>query len=92
MSKIAIEPNLTPIGDYLTNKGYKVEQVNIGAQPAVNLNDYDAFILTGQSSNFLGIEQTETKAAVINASGMTPEDVYNVLKLQEKRPARKLIL
>lgn len=92
MGKIAIESSLTPIRDYLVQRGYQVENVNPGTSSNVNLSGYDAFILTGTSSNFMGDQKTYTKAAVINASGMSPEDVYNALKKQEKNPARNLKL
>ena len=92
MGKIAIESSLTPIRDYLVRRGYQVENVNPGASSNVNLNLYDAFILTGMSSNFMGDQKTQTKAAVIDASGMTPEDVYNALKQRVTAPDRNLKL
>jgi hypothetical protein len=93
MGKIAIEPNLSPIGDYLAQKGYQVESVNPGTSPGVNLNAYQAIIVTGQHNNFMGIGDTETKAAVIDATGMTPQDVLRALKQQEeKNPSKKLRL
>jgi hypothetical protein len=92
MGKIAIEPNLTPIKEYLTRQGYQVESVNFNTQPPVNLNGYDAFVVTGLNNDFLGVEKTETRAAVINAAGMSPEDVAKALKQQTGRAARDLRL
>jgi galactitol-specific phosphotransferase system IIB component len=88
MGKIAIEPGLTPVQDYLKNQGYEVESVNLGRSNSVNLNSYDAFIITGQSSNFMGDEKTQTSAAVINATGMTPEDVLKALRQQTNHSMR----
>lgn len=78
--KIAVEPNLTPVKDYLAKKGYKVEDINIGKENAKDLCGYDAVVVTGMNSDFLGMSDTETKAVVINASGMTPDDVANELE------------
>lgn len=76
--KIAIEPNLTNVKDYLNEKGYSVESVRFG-DSSKNLQDYDAIVVTGQNSNFLGYEDTGTKAVVIKADGLTPEQVENEL-------------
>lgn len=92
MGKIAIEPNLTPIKEYLTRQGYQVESVSLGASPGVNLDAYQAFIVTGQSNNFMGVQETQTRAAVIDATGMTPDDVLRALRQQGAQPAKNLKL
>jgi hypothetical protein len=79
MDRIAIEPNLSPIRDYLAGKGYKVESINFSDQPPKKLSGYDAFVVTGLNSNFLGIHNTGTNAVVINADGLTPEEVAREL-------------
>ncbi|MCX7748425.1 MAG: YkuS family protein [Clostridia bacterium] len=82
--KIAIEANLTPIKDYLSNKGFQVESVDISPNSAKEakqgFDKYDAFVVTGLNSNFLGIQDTTTKAVVIDATGLTPDEVYSQLK------------
>ncbi len=78
--KIAIEPNLTPIKDYLTEKGYQVENINFGQGTSNQSTDYDAFVVTGLDRNFLGDSSTYTKAPVIDASGLTPQQVYQELQ------------
>jgi len=77
--RIAIEPNLTNVKSYLDQKGYTVESINFG-DSSKNLQGYDAIVVTGQNSNFFGYEDTETKAVVIKADGLTPEQVANALK------------
>jgi galactitol-specific phosphotransferase system IIB component len=83
--KIAIEPNLTPIKELLTEKGYNVENIDYG-QGTTNNNNYDAFIVAGVETNFMGIQDTNSKAVVINAEGLTAEQVYQELQkeLQKK--------
>lgn len=73
--KIAIERTLTPIKDYLTGKGYKVESIDFNDKSSKLLSDYDAFVITGLNTGFLGMEALERKTTVINADGLTPEDV-----------------
>lgn len=78
--KIAIEPDLTLIKDFLSDKGYYIENIEyLGEQPNEG-QDFDAYIVSGQASNFLGIHDTNTKAFVINATGLTPDQVYHELR------------
>lgn len=72
--KIAIEPNLTPVKEYLTQKGFDVDSVNL-SESANKLQGYDAIVVSGMNTDFLGMEDTSTKAVVINAKGLTPEEV-----------------
>jgi len=76
--KIAIEPSLTNVKSYLDQKGYTVDSIHFG-DASKNLHDYDAIVVTGQNSNFLGYEDTQTKAVIINADGLTPEQVASAL-------------
>jgi len=79
--KIAIEPNLTQIKNFLTNKGFQVESIDYNWQSAkTNLDKYDAIIVTGQNSNFIGMEDTLTKSTIIDASGLTPQQVFTELQ------------
>lgn len=77
--KIAIEPNLTPIKNFLSEKGYSVENIDYGQGTTTN-KDYAAFIVAGVETNFMGIQDTSSKAVVINADGMTAEQVYKELQ------------
>lgn len=75
---IAVENNLTPISEYLAEKGYKVENIDFGqGEYTNNLEKYDAVVVTGMNENFLGVHDTVTKAPVINAKGLSKEEVYN---------------
>lgn len=77
---IAIEPDLTPIKDFLTDKGYKVDSINACDKSFKNTEKYDAFIVNGLDTNSLGFSDTTTRAVVINADGLTAEQVYKELK------------
>jgi precorrin-6B methylase 1 len=75
--KIAIEPALSNVKSYLSGIGYNVE--NISAAGSTNLRGYDAIVVTGLNKNLAGINDTETKAVVINADGLTPQEVAREL-------------
>lgn len=79
--KIAIEPNLSPIRDFLANKGFQVETIEHSPESArYNSDEFAAIVVTGQNKNFLGIKDTDTKTPVINASGLTPQEVFTELQ------------
>lgn len=80
MQKIAVQRGLTPVQEYLTERGYEVEVVDFDAFTRAQNEEYDAIVLTGMSSNFLGMEDTATGAPVIDATGMTPEEVCEQLE------------
>jgi hypothetical protein len=74
-NKIAIEPALSDVRNYLAERGYRVENLNLNEHSSWNLRSYGAIVVTGLNTNLSGIHDTETKAAVINADGLTPEEV-----------------
>lgn len=78
--KIAVENSLSPISEYLAKKGYDVEKVDFSQEYTKGMDKYDAVVVTGISSNFLGVEDTNTKAVVIDAKGLTAEQVYSTLE------------
>jgi hypothetical protein len=79
---IAVESELTPVKEFLSSKGYQVESVHFGEIIKNKTHKYDAFVVTGMEENFLGINDTITKAIVLDASGMSPEQVYQELQLR----------
>jgi hypothetical protein len=82
MKKVAIEPNLTPISKYLTEKGYKVQSINFNDESSKTNSNYDAYVVTGLNSDFLGVNDTASRAVVIDASGLSPEQVYHELEIR----------
>jgi hypothetical protein len=80
--KVAVEHNLTPVKDFLSQKGYDVESMDFSREYSKEAGKYDAIIVTGLNKDFLGMHNTNTKAVVIDAGGLTPEQVYNELKLR----------
>ncbi len=81
MKRVAVEDSLKSVKEHLQNQGYNVESLENNRQ---NLNSFDAVVVSGQNSNFLGMHDTSTKASVISAKGLTPQDVHNELKKRIK--------
>lgn len=76
MKHIAVEKELTPIKEYLEDKGYDVECFEGPVENAWEYyHDLEAIVITGMNQDMLGIQNTSCKAVVIDADGMTPEEV-----------------
>lgn len=76
-NKIAVEHNLTPVKEYLTEKGYKVDSIDFSQEYGKNIDQYGALVITGMNRNFLGVQDVVSKIPVINADGLTAEQVYD---------------
>ena len=83
MRKVAVEKGLTPVGDFLQGRGYKVDTFGFGDLSAENkVTGYDAIVVSGIDKNIFGLNDTNTKAVVITAKGLTPEQVYHELQMR----------
>lgn len=78
--RVAVEPNLTPVKELLSSKGYQVDSINESGNTSMAAGNYDAYIVTGMNSNFMGMGNTSSKALVIDATGLTAEQVYQELQ------------
>ncbi|MEN6314089.1 MAG: YkuS family protein [Clostridiaceae bacterium] len=74
---IAVERNLTPVIEYLSEKGYKVEGIDLGSEYSKNIDKYDAIVVTGMNKDFLGVQDIVSKIPVIEAKGLSAEQVYS---------------
>ena len=85
MKKLAVQKGLNPIKDYLSDEGYTVKEFDNRKKNAGNFfNKYDAVIVTGENQNIMGIEDTISKTSIINATGMTGEEVKNQIEKNSK--------
>ncbi|QAT39753.1 YkuS family protein [Clostridium sp. JN-9] len=76
MKKIGVEKGLSMIADYLRSNGYSVE--TLGETLENNISKYenlDAIVTADYNTNMMGFSDTSTKVPVINASGLTAEEV-----------------
>lgn len=71
--RIAVEDGLSPIKEYLQQKGYKVVGMNA-------LEQADAAVISGGDKDFMDMENVVIDAPVINAQGMTPDAVLKQLE------------
>jgi len=78
MTKIGVEESLTDIQQALSEQGYNVSQLKHTADVA-NM-DYDFCVVTGLDTNVMGIQDTTTKASIIEANGLTANDIVNEIK------------
>lgn len=74
---IAVEHNLTPVVEYLSEKGYKVESIDFGSEYRKGIDKYDAVVITGMNKDFLGVQDIVSKIPVIEAKGLSAEQVYD---------------
>ena len=78
MKKIAVQKGLNTIKDYLSREGYTVKEFDNRKKNAGNfLDKYDVVIVTGENQNVMGVEDTISSTPIIDATGMTGEEVKN---------------
>ena len=70
MKKIAVDKNLTNVTQTLQEGGFEVVDYN-----EENLNDIDAYVITGEDKNTLSMSGTSTRQPVINARGMSAKEI-----------------
>ncbi|MCK1991004.1 YkuS family protein [Peribacillus muralis] len=78
MSRIGVEESLTNIQEALREKGFDVVEIKQEAD-AKNL---DCCVVTGMESNVMGISDPSIKASIIDANGLTADEVCN--KVEDK--------
>lgn len=70
MARIAVEESLSDIKQALQNNGHEVISMT-----ANNLSNIQYLVITGQDNNVMGISEVATQASVINADGLTADEV-----------------
>jgi hypothetical protein len=76
MKRVAVEAGLSPIKEYLSSQGYQVEEYRANT----NADNLAAIILSGQDDNMMGMQDIQHPCPVINAEGLTPEEVARRLE------------
>lgn len=77
--KIAVESQLSNVSDYLTKQGYDVLEFQHNQQLSEKLKNAAAIVTTGMDENLLGMHNIVTDAVVIEASGLSPEKIGEML-------------
>ena len=68
---IGVEQSLTNVEDALKAKGYEVIQL----RNEEDAKKVDCCVVTGQDTNVMGISETITSGPVIEASGLSADEV-----------------
>lgn len=71
MARIGVEQSLTNVQNALREKGHDV----IELKQESDANGCDCCVVTGGDSNVMGMQDTSMKGSVIEASGLTAEEV-----------------
>lgn len=74
MMKVAVDKSLQNVKKALKENGFQVTDVtdNVSA---------DAYVVSGMQTNMLNMQESQTKAPVIDANGLTTEEI--VFRLNE---------
>ncbi|MCD8508914.1 MAG: YkuS family protein [Bacillus sp. (in: Bacteria)] len=76
MAKIGVEQSLTQVQQALQERGHEVVQLQ-QEQDAANC---DCCVITGQDRNVMGMQDTVTQGPVIDAHGMSAEEVCQAVE------------
>jgi len=78
VAKIGVEPSLTNVQMALKERGHEV----VPLRQESDAKGCDCCVVTGQDVNVMGIQNAVTAGAVIEASGLTAEEICQ--KVEEK--------
>lgn len=83
MKKVGVEKGLSDVVDFLTSEGYSVQTLSGSIDKNISsLKGLDAIVTSGLNTDMLGVSNTQTKAPVINASGLSPQEVKYMIDKQ----------
>lgn len=86
MKKIGVEKGLSTIADYLSSQGYSVQILGEDLwSNASKSSDLDVIVSADYNTNMMGFSDTSTKVPVINASGLTGEEIKNLIERKTTR-------
>ncbi|WP_096189299.1 YkuS family protein [Evansella halocellulosilytica] len=71
MARIGVEQSLSDVQQELQARGHEIVQL----QQEQDAEGCDCCVITGQDQNVMGEQQTAIEGAVINAHGLTAEEV-----------------
>lgn len=85
MKQVAVEPALNNVKEYLESQGLSC--VEASAQSGASTTSATAsagaigcYVVTGADQNLMGMENVVANVPVINADGMSPQQVYDRVK------------
>ena len=78
--KVAVESQLSNVSEYLEHQGYEVMEFQHNQGISGQLANVDAVVITGMDQNYIGMHDIKTPAPVINASGLSPQQIGEMLE------------
>ena len=69
--RIAVEDTLSDVAQALQSKGYEV----VSLKQESDASGCDCCVVSGQDQNVMGMQSVSTQGSVINADGMTADQV-----------------
>lgn len=76
MWNIGVERSLTNVINYLSSQGYKIHEFDAAQKNTKDFIDgFDAVVISGVNQNLMGIHDTMSKTSIIDARGLSPQDV-----------------
>ncbi|MBD1381290.1 YkuS family protein [Metabacillus arenae] len=81
MPKIGVEQSLSDVEAALKQKGYDVVQL----KNENDANGCDCCVVTGQNSNVMGINNSVIPGSVIEASGMSADEICQQVESKIQR-------
>ena len=85
MKKIGVEEGLTNVANFLTDKGYFVKTLSGPTKDMSSLENLNAIVVSGLDTNMFGYSNTKIKTPIINANGLTPQKVEEIIDRQISR-------
>jgi galactitol-specific phosphotransferase system IIB component len=80
MKRVGIEKGLKDIADYLSNEGYSVQTLSESLENNTSMyNGLDVIVAADYNTDMMGFSDTETKVPVVNASGLTPQEIKSLI-------------
>ncbi|OCA90776.1 hypothetical protein A8F94_02560 [Bacillus sp. FJAT-27225] len=76
MAKVGVEQSLTNVQQALRERGYDVVELKQESDAA----DCACCVITGLDSNVMGMQDTVTKASVIEANGLSADEVCSLVE------------
>jgi hypothetical protein len=76
MSKIGVEESLTNIQEALREKGFDVVEI----KQESDTKNLDFCVVTGLETNVMGISDTSINGSIIEANGLTADEVCRQLE------------
>lgn len=79
MKTVGVQKGLSTLVDYLSRQGYSVKELGENVQNDAQNGQFDAIVIADYNTDVFGYSDTLTNVPVINASGLTEEEVKKQL-------------